>query len=238
MASGDYLRIGGTAAASGQARLQLALDFGLALAAILGLLVIALHDGRTVALLAANLPFALACGIGAIWIARLPISLGAAVGFVTVFGITLRNSIMLLSHCRSLVTEDGLPWSWETARLGAMHWLMPILMTASVTALGLLTLAIGAHLPGQEIEGPMAIVILGGLFSSTALTLLLLPILALRFARFGAAEQWGEAAKRMPRRMSSASATHSGLDVATRFVCREGFVSMPGSLAVRPLAAA
>ena len=184
LASGDYLRIGGTAAASGQARLQLALDFALALAAILGLLVIALRDGRTVALLAVNLPFALVGGVAAIWIAGLPVSLGAAVGFVTVFGITLRNAIMLLSHYRSLVTEDGLPWSWETARLGATNRLTPILMTASVTALGLLPLVIGAHLPGQEIEGPMAIVILGGLFSSTALTLLVLPTLALRFARF------------------------------------------------------
>lgn len=188
LAADDYLRIGGTAAASGQARLQLALDFALALAAILGLLVIALRDGRTVALLAVNLPFALVGGVAAIWIAGLPVSLGAAVGFVTVFGITLRNAIMLLSHYRSLVTEDGLPWSWETASLGAMNRLTPILMTASVTALGLLPLAIGAHLPGQEIEGPMAIVILGGLFSSTALTLLVLPTLALRFARFQADE--------------------------------------------------
>ena len=195
LASGDYLRIGGTAAASGQARLQLALDFALALAAILGLLVIALRDGRTVALLAVNLPFALVGGVAAIWIAGLPVSLGAAVGFVTVFGITLRNTIMLLSHYRSLVIEDGLPWSWETARLGAMNRLTPILMTAAVTALGLLPLAIGAHLPGQEIEGPMAIVILGGLFSSTALTLLVLPTLALRFARFQAAEPWSDASE-------------------------------------------
>ncbi len=196
LTSGDYLRIGGTAAASGQARLQLALDFALALAlaAILALLFIALRDGRPVALLVVNLPFALVGGIAAIWIARLPISLGAAVGFLTVFEITLRNSIMLLSHYRTLVIEEGLPWSWETARLGAMNRLAPILMTASVTALGLLPLAIGAHLPGQEIEGPMAIVILGGLFSSTALTLLVLPTLALRFARFVAVEPGGTAA--------------------------------------------
>ncbi len=195
LASGDYLRIGGTAAASGQARLQLGLDFGLALAVILGLLLIALRDGRTMALLAVNVPFALVGGVAAIWIARLPVSLGAAVGFVTVFGITLRNAIMLLSHYRTLVTEEGLPWSWETARLGAMNRLAPILMTALVTALGLLPLAIGAGLPGQEIEGPMAIVILGGLFSSTALTLLVLPTLALRFARFDAEQRGGAVAQ-------------------------------------------
>ncbi|MBW4091708.1 MAG: efflux RND transporter permease subunit [Proteobacteria bacterium] len=186
LAPGDYIRIGGTAAASGKARLDLLLHAGLALAAILGLLVIALRDGRTVLLLAANIPFALVGGVAAIWIAGLPVSLGAAVGFVTVFGITLRNALMLLSHYRTLVIEEGLPWSRETARLGAMHRLTPILMTASVTALGLLPLAIGASLPGQEIEGPMAIVILGGLCSSTVLTLLVLPMLATRFARFAA----------------------------------------------------
>ena len=110
------------------------------------------------------------------------------VGFVTVFGITLRNAIMLLSHYRTLVLEEGHPWNRETAELGAMHRLAPILMTASVTALGLLPLAVRAHVAGQEIEGPMAIVILGGLFSSTALTLLVLPTLSLRFARFDAAD--------------------------------------------------
>ena len=190
LARGDYLHVGGTASAAGRARLQLVLDFTVALAAILALLFVALHDARSVGLLMVNLPFALVGGIAAIWIARLPVSLGAAVGFVTVFGITLRNAIMLLSHYRTLILEEGRPWNRETAELGAMHRLAPILMTATVTALGLLPLALGAHRPGQEIEGPMAVVILGGLFSSTALTLLVLPTLALRFARFEALEEW------------------------------------------------
>jgi len=194
LAPGDYLRVGGTATASGRARLELTLDFLLALAAILGFLVIALRDVRSVGLLMANLPFALVGGVAAIWIAGLPVSLGAAVGFVTVFGITLRNAIMLLSHYRTLVLEEGRPWNRETAELGAMHRLAPILMTASVTALGLLPLALRPHLAGQEIEGPMAIVILGGLFSSTALTLLVLPMLALRFARFEPTEEVGDQA--------------------------------------------
>ena len=185
LSPGDYLRVGGTATAAHRARLQLVLDFTVALGAILALLFVALRNARSVGLLTVNLPFALVGGIAAIWIVRLPVSLGAAVGFVTVFGITLRNGIMLLSHYRTLVLEEGRPWNRETAELGAMHRLAPILMTASVTALGLLPLALGAHRPGQEIEGPMAIVILGGLCSSTALTLLVLPTLALRFARFG-----------------------------------------------------
>lgn len=184
LASGDYLEIGGTAAASGAARLELLLRATLAFAAILGLLAISLRDAPNVLLVTANLPFALVGGIAAVWITGIPVSLGAAVGFVTVFGITLRNALMLLSHYRQLVFEEGHPWSRETAHLGAMHRLTPILMTASATALGLLPLAIRANLPGQEIEGPMAVVILGGLFSSTVLTLLVLPALALRYARF------------------------------------------------------
>ena len=194
LAPGDYLRVGGTATASSRARLELMLNFLFVFASILGLVVIALRDPRSVGLLVVNLPFALIGGVAAIWITGLTVSLGAAVGFVTVFGITLRNAIMLLSHYRTLVLEEGHPWNRETAELGAMHRLAPILMTAAVTAFGLLPLAVRPHLAGQEIEGPMAMVILGGLFSSTVLTLLVLPTLALRFARFEPAEEVGDPA--------------------------------------------
>jgi CzcA family heavy metal efflux pump len=183
LSPGNYFSIGGTATASGRAELELALHAALAMAAIVGLLVIALPQPRLVALLLVNAPLALVGGIAAVWIAGLTVSLGAAVGFVTVFGITLRNAIMLLSHYRSLVEVERLPWSAETARIGAMDRLSPILITALVTALGLLPIALGSNLPGQEIQGPMAIVILGGLCSSTVLTLLVLPVLAIRFAR-------------------------------------------------------
>lgn len=87
---------------------------------------------------------------------------------------------------------EGYPWNPETAELGAMHRLAPILMTAAVTALGLLPLAVRPHLAGQEIEGPMATVILGGLVSSTAVTLLVLPALALRFAWFEPMDEVGD----------------------------------------------
>jgi Cu/Ag efflux pump CusA len=137
----------------------------------------------TTVLLAVNLPFALLGSIAALWIVRLPLSLGAAVGLVTVFGITLRNGLMLLSHYRHLVTQEGSAWSGQTAARGAVERVVPVLLTAAVTALGLLPLAIGTGLPGQEIEGPMAIVILGGLISSTPLTLVALPGLAVRFLR-------------------------------------------------------
>jgi Cu/Ag efflux pump CusA len=109
------------------------------------------------------------------------------VGFVTLFGITVRNSIMMISHYEHLVTTEGQEWNLNTAIRGASERLTPICMTALVTALGLLPLALGSGEPGREIEGPMAIIILGGLFSSTALNLLVLPTLALRYGKFSAA---------------------------------------------------
>jgi Cu/Ag efflux pump CusA len=111
--------------------------------------------------------------------------MGSLVGFVTLFGVTTRNAIMLLSHCEHLVAQDGLPWNLATATRAASERLVPILMTATVTALGLLPLALKSGEAGCEIEGPMALVILGGLATSTALNLLVLPTLALRFGRFG-----------------------------------------------------
>src|SRR5262249_34540366 len=115
---------------------------------------------------------------------RRMISVGSLVGFVTLFGITMRNSIMMISHFEHLVTHEGMSWGIEAAIRGASERLTPVLMTAVVTALGLLPLALGSGKPGKEIEGPMAIVILGGLATSTALNLLILPTLAHRFGRF------------------------------------------------------
>jgi Cu/Ag efflux pump CusA len=96
----------------------------------------------------------------------------------------MRNSIMLLSHYEHLVIREGAPWNLETVARGASERVLPILMTALVTALGVLPLALGSGEAGREIEGPMAIVILGGLASSTALNLLVLPALCAWLARF------------------------------------------------------
>ena len=141
-------------------------------------------SGRNLLLVLVNLPFALVGGILAVFAGGGWLSIGSMVGFVTLFGITLRNSIMMLSHYEYLVTDEGMAWGPEAAIRGASERLVPILMTALVTALGLLPLAIGAGDPGREIEGPMALVILGGLFTSTALNLLVMPGLALRYGRF------------------------------------------------------
>lgn len=185
LSPGAYLAFGGTATESSAARRNLLLAAMAALAAVLALLTLALGGARPAVLLAVNLPFALLGGIAALWIVGLPLSIGAAVGLVTVFGITLRNGLMLLAHYRHLVIAEGCGWSFDTATRGAVERVVPVLLTAAVTALGLLPLAAGSTLPGQEIEGPMAIVILGGLVSSTPLTLLALPGLAARFLRPG-----------------------------------------------------
>jgi Cu/Ag efflux pump CusA len=112
------------------------------------------------------------------------LTLGGMVGFVTLFGITLRNSILMIAHYEHLVEVEGRQWGLAAAIAGAADRLTPILMTSIVTGLGILPLAVGMNDPGREIQGPMAIVILGGLLTSMALNLLVLPTLALRYGRF------------------------------------------------------
>ena len=106
------------------------------------------------------------------------------IGFITLTGIAARNGILKVSHTINLTLQEGMPWGRELVVRGSLERLTPVLMTAIVTALGLLPLALGSGEPGKEIEGPMAIVILGGLVTSTVLNLLVLPTLALRHGRF------------------------------------------------------
>lgn len=108
------------------------------------------------------------------------------VGFVALLGITLRNSILLIAHYEHLVSVEGRSWTLDTVIEGSADRLTPILMTSLVTGLGVLPLAIGMNEPGREIEGPMAVVLLGGLLTSMLLNLLILPSLALRYGRFDA----------------------------------------------------
>lgn len=192
LATGNYIDFSGTAEAQAQARRDLEIHSLLAGLGIILLLSVVIGNYRNLLLVLLNLPFALVGGVFAVWITGGNLSLGALVGFVTLFGITLRNSIMLISHYEHLVEQEGMSWGLEAALRGASERLAPILMTALVTGLGLLPLALGSGDPGREIEGPMAIVILGGLFTSTALNLLVLPSLALRYGKFG--KQPGESA--------------------------------------------
>jgi CzcA family heavy metal efflux pump len=189
LAPGDYVQFSGTAEAEAQSRHELIVHSLLAGLGIVLLLSIVFANTRNLLLVLANLPFALVGGVLAVFASGGVLSLGAMVGFVTLFGVTLRNSIMLISHYEHLVNVEGREWGYCTAIDGASERLVPILMTALVTALGLLPLALGSSAPGQEIEGPLAIVILGGLFTSTTLNLLLLPTLALRYGKFERVEQ-------------------------------------------------
>lgn len=184
---GDYVEFSGSAEARAASARDLLAHSLVAAVVITLLLWIVLGDWRSLILVLLNLPFAFVGGVFAVFITGGGVSLGSLVGFVTVFGITLRNSVMLLSHYDHLVICEGLDWGRATAARGATERLAPILMTAFATALGLLPLAIGSGDPGREIEGPMAQVILGGLFTSTVLNLLVMPGLALRFGRFQAA---------------------------------------------------
>ncbi len=181
---GTYIEFGGTAAAQAKSREELLLYSVIAAAGIILLLFIALKNLRNLFLVLSNLPFAFVGGIIAIFLTGGEMSLGSMVGFITLFGITMRNSLMLISHYVHLVKNESKEWNLETAILGASERLVPILMTALVTGLGLLPLAIGSGSAGKEIEGPLAIVILGGLATSTLLNLLVLPTLSLRFGRF------------------------------------------------------
>jgi CzcA family heavy metal efflux pump len=188
--AGTYPLFSGAAEAEEKAQRELLVHSAIAAVGILLLLTIVFHNWRNLMLVMANVPFALVGGVLALWLTNLfdpgegALTIGSLVGFVTLFGITTRNSIMMISHYEHLVTQEGMTWGVEAAMRGASERLMPILMTATVTALGLLPLAIGSGEAGREIEGPMAIVILGGLITSTILNLLILPTLALRYGRF------------------------------------------------------
>jgi CzcA family heavy metal efflux pump len=182
-----YLQFTGVAEGEAQARREVFLHAGIAAIGIILLLLIAFEDPRTVTLILATTPFALVGGVAAVALTGATLSIGSLVGFVTLFGIVARNAILLVAHLEHLVSVEGAAWSLQTVLRGARERLVPILMTALVTALGLLPLAIGSGEAGREVQGPMATVILGGLVTSTVMNLLVLPVLLWRFGPFGAA---------------------------------------------------
>lgn len=181
---GNYLSFTGAIEEQAQAHEDLIVHSLLAAAGIFFLLYLAFRRLRNLMLTFINLPFALIGGVLAVMFTGGWISIGSLVGFVTLFGITLRNSIMLVSHYQHLVEVENLPWGLETAIRGACERLPAILLTALVTALALLPVAAASGQPGSEIEGPLALVIIGGLVTSTILNLLILPTIMLHFGHF------------------------------------------------------
>lgn len=171
----------GEYAARQAARTRLLLLAGLSLLGILMVIYTDFKSARLTALVAATLPFALVGGVFAVVVTGGIVSLGSLIGFVTVLGIAARNGILLVSHYRHLETDEAQPFGVDLIVRGARERLSPILMTASVTGLALVPVVLGGVKPGQEIEYPMACVILGGLATSTLLNLFVLPALYLQF---------------------------------------------------------
>ena len=181
---GVSIAYAGAAEAQSAARREIVFHSAVAAVVIVLLLSMVFRSTRNMLLVLVNVPFALAGGVLAALLSGGSLSVGSLVGFVSLFGISARNSILMISHYEGLVADEGLAWGLESAIRGATERLVPILMTALVVALGLLPIALGSKEAGKEIEGPMAIVILGGLVTSTALNLLVLPTLALRYGSF------------------------------------------------------
>ena len=166
--------------------------YGLAALALVGmvlLLYVDLQAWRPALIVVFTVPFALIGGVGAVLISGGVLSLGSLVGFVTVLGIAARNGIMLVSHFRYLEVAEGERFGPALVLRAAEERLAPILMTALTTGLALVPLVIAGNRPGHEIEYPLAVVILGGLLTSTVLNLFLLPSL---YARFGRPAAGGE----------------------------------------------
>ena len=184
LSPGNYFEITGSAAENAKAKESLIVHSILVGLVVLLLLYIAFGSLVNLGLTLINLPFALIGGVIAVIFGGGWISIGSLVGFVTLFGITLRNSIMLLSHYQFLVNKENCLWNLETCIKGATERLPSILMTALVAGLALLPLALGSNQPGKEIEAPMAAIIIGGLFTSTILNLLILPTILLNFGSF------------------------------------------------------
>jgi len=151
------------------------------IAAIWGILWLAFRDHRQVAIVLVNLPLALVGGVAALAATSATLSIATLVGFVTLFGIATRNGVLLVSHYRHLL-DEGASLA-EAVERGSRERLAPVLMTALTAALALVPLALAGGEPGNEIQSPMAVVILGGLLTSTFLNLLVVPVLYLRYAR-------------------------------------------------------
>jgi CzcA family heavy metal efflux pump len=155
----------------------------IAVIGIFFLLYTSFENWRLATLTFFTLPWALVGGILAAYLSNGILSLGSLVGLLTILGIATRNGIMMISHFQHLEEQEGETFGPELVKRGARERIAPIIMTALTTGLALVPLAITGNIPGQEIEYPMAIVILGGLFTSTVLNLLVVPTLYLRFGK-------------------------------------------------------
>ena len=178
---GYFIEYGGQFASQQRAQRTLLV---LGIGAVIGIFVVlfqAFGSATESLVVMTNLPLALIGGVVAVFLVSREMSIPSIIGFISLFGIATRNGIMLVTHYRHLKTEEGLGFE-EAIVKGSMDRLIPILMTAATAALGLFPLVVG-EATGKEIERPLAIVILGGLFTSTFLNMIVVPSLFRRFAR-------------------------------------------------------
>ncbi|WP_347331137.1 efflux RND transporter permease subunit [Marinimicrobium locisalis] len=177
---GYRVEYGGQFQSAEAASTRLLLLGALVIVGIFFLLVTAFGRARDAVLVMLNLPLALIGGVAGVWFAGGIVTVAVLIGFITLFGIATRNGVILVDHIRRLIQNQGLAPA-QAVRQGAEERLVPILMTALATALALVPLALASGEPGSEIQAPMAIVILWGLLSSTALNMLVVPAMYLRF---------------------------------------------------------
>jgi CzcA family heavy metal efflux pump len=180
---GFHYEIKGEFAEREAAQKDLLLAGSIAVIAIFFLLYTSFNNWRLATLTFFTLPWALVGGLLAAYFSNGVLSLGSLVGLLTILGIATRNGIMMISHFQHLENEEGMTFGAELVLRGARERIAPIMMTALTTGLALVPLAIAGDLPGHEIEHPMALVILGGLVTSTLLNLLVVPTLYLRFGK-------------------------------------------------------
>jgi CzcA family heavy metal efflux pump len=178
---GYYVNYGGQfESARSASRILIVLT--LIVAVCIGLLLeVAFRSARDAAFVMMSLPLAMIGGILGVFVSGGVLSVASLVGFITLLGITTRNGIVLISHIRHLQREEGVDNFREAVRQGSIERLTPVLMTALTTGLALIPLAISGSEPGNEIQTPLAIVVIFGLFSSTFLNMIVVPSLFLRW---------------------------------------------------------
>jgi CzcA family heavy metal efflux pump len=180
--AGYFVEYGGQFESEERATRTVSLLSLVSIIAIMIALYMEFRSFRQASLIMVNLPLALIGGIIGVWLTGGVISIASLVGFITLFGIAVRNGILMVSHYNHLMDEEGKPLL-EAVIQGSMERLSPILMTALTTGLALVPLALAGDTPGSELEYPMAIVILGGLVSATFLNLVVVPALYLKLGR-------------------------------------------------------